>query len=160
MTEQTDAAEVEALARVWYESDQQFLYGHSGRWAEDRSERESYTQAVERIWPTIAAREAAAEARGAQAVLDDVERRIRHQASVAQVGSMEWRAHFADLAHIEAARAAAAAAGGGGEGVASGLCDNRGPRIGEDCPRCRRPLNHTGVHQNAIEDGFGSVVSW
>jgi hypothetical protein len=40
------------------------------------------------------------------------------------------------------------------------LCDNRGPRIGEDCPRCRRPLGHTGVHQNVIEDGFGSVISW
>jgi hypothetical protein len=38
--------------------------------------------------------------------LDDVEQRIRHQAKAAPVGSMEWRAHFADLAHIEAARAA------------------------------------------------------
>jgi hypothetical protein len=40
------------------------------------------------------------------------------------------------------------------------LCDDRGPRIGEDCPRCRRPINHTGVHQNLIEDGFGQVISW
>lgn len=40
----------------------------------------------------------------AATVLDELERRIRHQAAAAQVGSMEWRAHFADLAHLEAVR--------------------------------------------------------
>lgn len=35
-----------------------------------------------------------------RAVLDMVEARIRHQSKSAQVGSMEWRAHMADLMHI------------------------------------------------------------
>lgn len=38
------------------------------------------------------------------AALDEIEQRIRDQASVAPVGSMEWRAHIADLAHVEATR--------------------------------------------------------
>lgn len=36
-------------------------------------------------------------------------------------------------------------------------CDNRGPRIGEDGTRCRRPSGHVGDHATAPEDGFGDV---
>lgn len=37
-------------------------------------------------------------------VLDELERRIRHQSEAAAPLSMEWRAHMADLAHINALR--------------------------------------------------------
>ncbi len=37
-------------------------------------------------------------------VLDEVERRIRDQASVQPVGSMAWRAHMADVAHVSEVR--------------------------------------------------------
>lgn len=40
----------------------------------------------------------------AEDALNAVESRIRNQASVADIGSMEWRAHMADLSHIEAVR--------------------------------------------------------
>ena len=33
-------------------------------------------------------------------VLQDLERRIRAQAQLQEVMSMPWRAHYADLAHI------------------------------------------------------------
>lgn len=46
------------------------------------------------------------EAAGRRAALDDIEVRIRNQAAMAPVGSTEWRAHYADLCHIEAARIA------------------------------------------------------
>jgi hypothetical protein len=36
--------------------------------------------------------------------LDKLEARIREQASIAPQFSMEWRAHFADLAHLAAVR--------------------------------------------------------
>ena len=38
------------------------------------------------------------------AALDEVERRIRDQASVQPVGSMAWRAHMADVAHVTEVR--------------------------------------------------------
>lgn len=37
-------------------------------------------------------------------VLGEVEKRIRGQADIAPMGSMEWRAHMADLAHVEAVK--------------------------------------------------------
>lgn len=40
----------------------------------------------------------------ASEALDVVEKRIRDQASVARVGSMEWRAHMADVMHVTAVR--------------------------------------------------------
>lgn len=43
---------------------------------------------------------------GYRDALDDVETRVRHQLLAATVGSMEWRAHMADIAHIEAIRVA------------------------------------------------------
>jgi hypothetical protein len=38
--------------------------------------------------------------------LDEVERRIRHQADRAPVGSMAWRAHMADVMHLSDVRRA------------------------------------------------------
>lgn len=40
----------------------------------------------------------------ASEALAAVESRIREQASVAPVASMEWRAHMADLMHVTAVR--------------------------------------------------------
>lgn len=36
--------------------------------------------------------------------LEEVERRIRAQAAAVPVGSMEWRAHMADVMHVTAVR--------------------------------------------------------
>jgi hypothetical protein len=38
------------------------------------------------------------------AALDQVERRIREQAEVQPLGSMAWRAHMADVAHVSEVR--------------------------------------------------------
>lgn len=40
----------------------------------------------------------------ASVVLDAVEARIRDQAQAAPLGSMQWRAHMADIAHVSALR--------------------------------------------------------
>lgn len=66
MTEQTDAAEVDVRATLLAALNDE--YGDQG-WDELRS--------LSRIVRIIAAREAAAEARGAQAVLDAVEEALR-----------------------------------------------------------------------------------
>lgn len=115
----------------------------------------------------IAAREAAAVA----AAGERIARAIEALSGPDDVGLASWKSDEARdgylLAIEESASAARttthadALAGVIREAQAAAMCDNRGPRIGEDCPRCRRPLNHTGVHQNVIEDGFGQVmISW
>jgi hypothetical protein len=39
-------------------------------------------------------------------------------------------------------------------------CHSRGPRIGsEGVPLCRLPMDHTGQHRPAPEDGWGAI-SW
>lgn len=43
---------------------------------------------------------------GYRDALDDVETRIRYQMIAAPIGSMEWRAHIADITHVEAIRVA------------------------------------------------------
>jgi len=52
----------------------------------------------------IRAEAAEAVAAAVTAALDQVERRIREQAEVQPLGSMAWRAHMADVAHVTEVR--------------------------------------------------------
>lgn len=97
MTEQTEGAEVEALAEELHRA-------FHDAWPGPSVPLDLYADSP--IWRsqarTVAAREAAAEVRGAQAVLAAVEAVYQNRHAV-----------WTDFVH--AARAAAAAAGGGGE---------------------------------------------
>lgn len=109
MTEQTDAAEVEALETEVVETLDPNGYGWA---AGDGPGMASILRTVlASDW--LAAREAAAEVRGAQAMLAAVE---KVASEVARVDALT-PAFKAGMTHaLTAARAAAAAAGGGGEG--------------------------------------------
>jgi hypothetical protein len=46
-------------------------------------------------------------------------------------------------------------------GVPLVLCDDRGPRIGnEGQPRCRLHKHHDGQHTSALSDGWNPVITW
>jgi hypothetical protein len=96
----------------------------------------------------LAAHVAAAEARGAARALEDAADAV--DAESERVGGM-LAGDCTDWLRAAAVRADQGATG-------EGRCHNRGPRIGEDGTRCRRPAGHDGQHATAPEDGFGTVT--